>query len=273
MAAAKQQVGFSQRIQLGWLEYTAQLSLAGKTREQVNAALQEHLHDKLSVGHQVLRGNREKAITILLKVWLDTPPALQALHAEGLDLFSQLPAKEHLPLHWGMSMAVYPFFGGVAGAVGKLLRLQEQIGTAQVQRRIREQLGERETVARAARRIYRSFIDWGVLAETDKKGVYRKASPMRVSDPRLTAWLLECVLHTNGHGWTPTASLDGHPALFPLQIAISAREALRGHPRMESMRHGLDQEMVRLRPRADSPTAQRPRSGEQVADASADEEN
>lgn len=244
---AAQQVGFSQRIQLGWLEYTAQLSLAGKTREEINAALQEHLQNKLSVGHQVLRGNREKAITILLKIWFDPPPPLQDLRKKALDLFPRLSTKEHLPLHWGMSVAAYPFFGGVASVVGKLLRLQDQIGTAQVQRRIREQLGERETVARAARRIYRSFIDWGVLAETEKKGVYQKAAPLRVSDSHLTAWLLECLLHTNVTGWTPTASLDGHSALFPFQIAIGAREALQGHPRIESMRHGLDQEMVRLR--------------------------
>lgn len=67
--ATTQQVGFSQRIQLSWLEYTAQLVLAGKSRDEINDALQEHLQDKLSVGHQVERGNREKAITILLKVW------------------------------------------------------------------------------------------------------------------------------------------------------------------------------------------------------------
>jgi len=242
---AAQQVGFSQRIQLGWIEYTAQLALAGKTREAINAALQDHLNDKLSIGGAAVRGNREKAITILLKIWVAPPPSLQALRNEGLELFARLPSRDHLALHWGMSMAVYPFLGGVAGVVGKLLRLQEQIGTAQVQRRIREQLGERETVARAARRIYRTFNDWGVLAETGKKGMYRKVSPLPVSDPRLAAWLFECVLHTNGHDWTPTAALDGHPALFPFQINVSAREALRGHPRMESMRHGLDQEMVR----------------------------
>ena len=244
--ATVQQVGFSQRIQLPWLEYTAQLTLAGRTREEINASLQDHLHDKLSVGHQVQRGNREKAITILLKVWLDPPRELQTLRDEGLDLFQHLPSKNHLALHWGMSMAVYPFFGGVAGVVGKLLRLQEQIGTAQVQRRIREQLGERETVARAARRIYRSFIDWEVLEETGSKGVYRKATPIRFADQSLTAWLFECVLHTNGTGWTPTASLDGHASLFPFTTRSSAREVLQGHPRLESMRHGLDQEMIRL---------------------------
>ena len=73
-------------------------------------------------------------------------------------------------VHWCMCMAVYPFFGTVADAVGRLLRLQGTAGAAQVQRRLRERFGERETVARAARRILRAYIDWGVLSETDEKG-------------------------------------------------------------------------------------------------------
>lgn len=243
---ATQQVGFSQRIQLSWLEYTAQLVIAGKSRDEINAALQEHLHDKLSIGHQVQRGNREKAITILLKVWQDLPAALRPLRDEGLEYFQHRPSKEHLALHWGMAMAVYPFFGSVAGVVGKLLRLQDQIGTAQVQRRIREQLGERETVARAARRIYRSFIDWKTLEESGTKGVYQKATPVRISDPRLSAWLLECVLHANVGDWTPLAALDSHASLFPFALSASGKDVLRENHRLESMRHGLDQELVRL---------------------------
>ena len=33
--------------------------------------------------------------------------------------------------------------------------------------------GEHETVVRAARRILRAYIDWGVLHETEGKGLYR----------------------------------------------------------------------------------------------------
>ena len=58
-------------------------------------------------------------------------------------------------VHWCMCTVVYPFFGTVADAVVRLLRLQGSAGAAQVQRRLRERLGERETVARAARRIWR----------------------------------------------------------------------------------------------------------------------
>jgi hypothetical protein len=44
------QIGFSQRIRLEWLEQTARLVLAETARQAVLDALQELLHDKLSVG-------------------------------------------------------------------------------------------------------------------------------------------------------------------------------------------------------------------------------
>ena len=75
-------------------------------------------------------------------------------------------------------MAVYPFWSSVATQVGRLLRLQGSAAAAQVQRRIREQYGERETVARRARYVLRSYLDWGVLQETGAPGVYRAARLM-----------------------------------------------------------------------------------------------
>jgi hypothetical protein len=41
-----------------------------------------------------------------------------------------------------------------------------------VQRRVREQYGERETVSRRVHYVLRSFVDWGGLKETAEKGVY-----------------------------------------------------------------------------------------------------
>ncbi len=241
------QIGFSQRIQLPWLEYTAELVRNGKSRDELNSALQELLYDKLSVGHQVKRGNREKAITILMKIWHGPRPELVNLRDEGLELLDRLPFDQHVAIHWGMSMAVYPFFGTVAATVGKLLRLQNDVSTAQVQRRIREQLGERETVARAARRIYRSFIDWGVLTETDKKGTYVKAMQSQLPDSALCGWLVETILRANGGGWTPVSAVVGHASLFPFSLSTAIDGQLVDRGGLESMQHGLDQEMVRVR--------------------------
>ena len=243
--ATAQQVGFSQRVQLSWLEYTVQLTLAGKTRLETNEALQDHLREKLSVGHQVQRGNREKAITILLKVWHSPPLELVPLRDEALEMFQRLPSAQHIALNWGMSMAVYPFFGSVAGVVGKLLRLQDQMSTAQVQRRIREQLGERETVARAARRIYRSFIDWHVLQETGTKGTYATAKRATISDGAFPAWMAECLLRANGTHWTSLEQINNNPSCFPFDLQRVTIDALQQCPRLEVMRHGMDQEMVR----------------------------
>ena len=56
------QIGFSQRIQIEWLEKTANLVLAGNDKAQITEALQHLLHDKMSVGGTSKRGNREKPI-------------------------------------------------------------------------------------------------------------------------------------------------------------------------------------------------------------------
>jgi len=73
MTRRSDQIGFSQRVRLEWLEQTANLVLAGNDKAAVNEALQELLKDKVSAGGQAERGNREKIITILLKTWEATP--------------------------------------------------------------------------------------------------------------------------------------------------------------------------------------------------------
>ena len=172
MSRHVESIGFSQRVRLEWLEQTANLVLAGNDKTAINAALQELLQDKVSVGGEAERGNREKIITILMKVWLNVPAKLEVLRSDGLELLKRLPEKERIVVHWGMVTAVYPFWSVVATQVGRLLKLQGSAAASHIQRRLREQYGERETVYRAARRVLRSYVDWGVLNESDTKGIY-----------------------------------------------------------------------------------------------------
>ncbi|MBN1136465.1 MAG: hypothetical protein JXM73_07760 [Anaerolineae bacterium] len=244
-------VGFSQRIQLAWLEQTAAGMMSGQSRVQIEAALQEHLRDRLSVGGDAERGTREKAITILLKIWVSVPEGLESFRDEGLDHLRRLPASEHLAVHWGMTLAVYPFVGTVAETVGRLLRLQGAASAAQVQRRMREQLGQRTTVARAVRRVLRSFIDWGVLLETGAKGTYRGTPARLVEDRRLGAWLIEAALIASGSDLAPLAAIAGTPALFPFTLSLTGGPGLVENPRIEYLRQGLDEEIItrKLNPR------------------------
>ena len=240
----RDQIGFSQRIRLDWLEYTANLVLAGNSRDEIVEALGERLKEKLSVGNQPERGNRDKAITILTKVWVTVPSELQSLRDEGLDHLRSRGPSDRMLVHWCMCMAVYPFFGTVADAVGRLLRLQGTAGAAQVQRRLRERFGERETVARAARRIMRVYIDWGVLMETDEKGLYRGNPKRAVDDAPLTVWAIKAMLFAGSDSpRSPPALLHG-PHLFPFDVALPSIRELEDCADLEISRHGLDQEVL-----------------------------
>ena len=241
------QIGFSQCIQLDWLERTASLFLRGHTRGEIQAALQEVLQGRLSIGGTAERGNREKAISILRKIWVTVPSGLKLFRDDALAHLNRLPLANHLAVHWGMTIAVYPFVGVVAEAVGRLLRLQGSCAAVQVQRRVREQLSERETVARAALRVLRCFIDWGVLQGTKDKGVYQAVSVRSATDKKLAAWLIEGILLASGSNAAPLKAIVQSPALFPFVVGPLSIGDLEGHNRLEWFRQGLDEEMVMLR--------------------------
>lgn len=240
-------VGFSQRIQLDWLERTAQLYAAGHTKVEIEELLQALLRDQLSVGSDARSGNRALTILILLKVWVVVPPGLESLRDEGLELLKQLPSKEHLVVQWGMVMAVYPFFHALAETVGRLLRLQGTVAASQVQRRMREQFGERSTVERATRRVLRCLIDWEVLKETEEKGIYQALATTSVIDAKLAAWLIEASLIASGSGSSTLKAITQNPALFPFTTESLNIRGLESHSRLELLRQGLDQDVVILR--------------------------
>jgi len=241
------QVGISQRIRLEWLEQTANLVLAGNDKCSINNALQDLLKNEVSVGGEADRGSREKIITILMKVWLNIPPGLEAFRIDGLKLLRSLPPRNRVVVHWGMVMAVYPFWGSVAGQVGRLLRLQESFTISQIQRRLREQFGERETVFRAARRVIRSFVDWKVLRKTEAKGIYKQGEVIKISEPRLAAWLIEAHFYANPERKSTLSSLINSPMLFPINLcAISIGQLGEYSERLEITKVDMDDFLVAL---------------------------
>ena len=248
MKGRKAQIGFSQRIRLEWLEQTANLILAGNDKTTINDSLQDLLQDKVSVGGKSVRGNREKVITILLKTWFTVPRELEKLRDEGLEILQGLPRKDRIAVHWGMALAAYPFWGAVAAHTGRLLRLQGTAVAAHVQRRVKEEYGERETASRAGRRVLRSFIDWGVLNETRDKGVYDQGKQYSIDDPRLIAWMVEASLRARLNGSAAIKNLLDGPSIFPFRLThISAERMASLSPRLVILRHGLDDDLVMLR--------------------------
>lgn len=248
MTERREQVGFSQRVRLEWLELSAAHVMAGASAEDITAELREVLRSKVSVGCDAERGNREKIITIVRRTWFPNQGEHQELRERALGLLRSLPRDQHIVVHWGMVMAVYPFWNDVADAVGRLLRLQEGVGIAQVQRRLRERYGERETVARAARRIVRSFVDWSVLAEGKQNGTYQASDVIDVTRADVVVWLVEASLHSMPDKRAALSAVTSSPGLFPFRVApISCEQILTLAPKIDVMRHGLDQDLLILK--------------------------
>lgn len=246
------QIGLDRLVRFAWLEKVSSLVLAGNESKDIKTILQNDFVGSFRSAKTDVRGSLDKTITILLKVWLTAPIELEPLRIEGLELLKRVPRHDHLAIHWGMVMAVYPFWSGVAVQVGRLLRLQGSAASVHVQRRIREQYGERETVSRRTRYILRSYLDWGVLQETGTKGIYTAGTTLAVDDSRLIAWLAEASLHARANGSAPLKDLIDSPNFFPFRIKpIHAESLVAASSRLDILRHGLDDDLVMLRKRSE----------------------
>lgn len=239
-------IGFSQRIRLEWMTETARMVAEGQPDESIAAMLRECLRDQLSVGGDPERGNREKAITILLKTWLRVPAELRPFRDQGLALLQRLPPDLHVAVHWAATMVAYPFFGEVAQTIGRLLRLQDIVATPQVQRRLKERFGEKETVARAARRIQRTFIDWGTMREARERGAYLPTDPLCLVDAELLAWMAEAAIRASNDRMKPVEDIRKNLAFFPFDVTAISASTLPANRRLDVFRQGIDEQWVRL---------------------------
>lgn len=243
----KRMVGYNRTVKLRWLDETVDLFLAGQSEEEICRALRERLQNQLSKGSDAARGSREKTITLLLKTWVRVPSRVRGLRDDGVHLLERIRRSDRLPLHWGMTMAAYPFWRAVADVTGRLFRLQGSATAQQVQRRVRELYGEREAVSRSARYVLRAFADWGVIVDSESTGTYESAPTTRIDELPIATWLLEATLFASDKASTDFKGLINSPALFPFELPRVSADSLAQSGRLEVVRHGLEDDLVLLR--------------------------
>jgi len=240
-------VGFDRFIRLEWLDQVAKLVSNGASRSDIVVALDPDLRAAFPTAGDGSRNAREKVLTVLLCTWAIVPPDLVGFRDDGLPMLDRVALSGRLALHWGMLLAAYPFFGAVATTAGSLLRLQETFSAGQLQRRMRERYGERETVVRASRRVLQSMADWGALTETGEHGVYTDTPRRSITDAALGPWLIEAALRAEGRSASSFTTLVRTPSLFPLDLTGLTIGRLGASPRLEIVRQSLDDDLVLLR--------------------------
>ena len=245
MSRAKRTIGFDRKVQLDWLDATAGWVAEGLSPAEIRNRLDGILAGKVAgEGSHSAKG---KTKTVLLHIWVLVPDDLVELRDEGIALSRGLGALAHLPLHWGMCMATYPFFREVAATTGRLLNVQGTAALSQIRRRMVETWGERSTLPRAVARVVRSFVDWGVIRETTDRGVFAAAPKIGTKERNsVEAWLVKACLSNGEKDMVSLRQLAADPSLFPFRLSLKPRH-LRSSPSLEVIRQALDEDYVRLR--------------------------
>lgn len=231
-------VGFDRVIQRHWLDHTLDLAHPPADVAVARQTLDHTLRTVITSNT-----SREKTVGILRSIWLDPPDPCRTLRNEALRLDHE--SSNRLLLHWGMCIAAYPFVGAVAEATGRLLRLQETLRISQVRRRVQGIYGDRSTVNKAVPCVLRSFVNWGVLRDTDADGFALNAS-REVTSPQLAGWLLESALYAKRVEAADFQTLLATPLLFPFQIALYTADQLPPSERRLVQRQGQTRDVLVL---------------------------
>lgn len=249
MNSRHKKLGIKQTIRKEWMDKVVHMLLAGTAEADIRLSLDEYLSTQKQSGGVGERGKKTYGMAIsVLAAWFAPNKDLLAFRDEALAQARGLYADMWLPLHWALISASYPFWFHVAQQVGRLLNLQDQITQPQVFNRLKEQYGDRETVARNARYTVRSFVAWGVLKDSAKKGCYEKAAPIGLYDEKVTGLLYEAALHALPEGKAALGLLTNSPAFFPFQLPLISGSALsQTNKRLDTVRFGLDDEFLKLK--------------------------
>ena len=249
MGKRHESIGIKQVIRFEWMQKTVNLLLAGLDAKKIRQELHEFLADKKGNGSKGERSDQTRtfAVNNLMKIWVSPDSELIFLRDASLSSMRENSSMA-LAVHWGMISAVYPFWFNVARQTGRLLALQEQVTQMQIIGRMKEQYGDRQTVSRYAKYVLRSFVAWGVLKDSKTKGCYEKTPVLSITDGNQAILMLESALMAGLESKGVLRLLLNNPAFFPFQFPVIAGDFVSRHnSRIEVVRYGLDEELLKLR--------------------------
>lgn len=249
MSKRHDKLGIKQTIRKHWMDHVVKMILAGLSEKEIRAELDEFLATQKQSGGTGERGKKTYGMAIsILASWFSPEKELIPFRDYALKLIRNENPRKWLPYHWAVISASYPFWFNVAKQMGRLFNLQDQITQAQVFSRLKEQYGDRETVARNSRYVIRSFVAWGVLEDSKVRGCYEQSGTMGISDLNLAILLYEAALHVDKEGKSAMGLLKNNPGFFPFQMPLLTGGFISQQSNViDVFRCGLDDELLKLR--------------------------
>ena len=231
-------VGISHRLKRAWLDDLLDRLDQTTDEKELRAFVDYRLREELPG-----KDSRAKASGIILRIWSRVDPKHVALRNRAMALLPRISGQERIWLHWGMTALAYPFFRGLAEVIGRILSLQDDFTTAQVQARMKTEWGDRATSKEAVQKLITGMVDWEVLRATKAKGHFLLARKMTTAVTELQLWLLEAMLAASASEEIEAQQLLRLPELFPFAFTVSVGD-LRKDEGFNIHRQGLDMNMV-----------------------------
>ncbi len=209
MMASAPRIGFDRFISSEWATTALKVRAGAARFEDL-----ETLLEAAGLGAAA----RTKTRTVLNRLWLEPRVELVDYANRGAAIFKAHPDVPVAAVHWGMSVATYPFFGKVAELIGRLSALQGDCASAEIHRRMSETYGEREGTYRMTNMVIQSQADWGAVERVEKGKRVLRLTSVVVENDALTTWLIEAALR---YARKPLAisSLQSQPVLFPFNLS------------------------------------------------------
>lgn len=213
-------VGFDQKILLHHLDFTAK-QVKKFSRKEMYDVLDGYLREDIAGAK-----SRKNTITILMKIWYNVDQSRIPFRDEILSRFYELSKEERLLIHWGMTMAAYPFFQAVANELGRLFKLQENVASSTISRRIKDLYGDRRKVEVATSAVLSSMKAWGVIFP-DKKRTYVKNEVIHITNPFLHSFIVNTLLNTLDKEALFVDIIENHATFFPFFYDLKIDELRR----------------------------------------------
>lgn len=202
-------IGFDRYVPRHWLN----TALAVKAGEIDRSALVSLLEKDLT-GVEA----RSKTMIILNRMWLSPHPTLVNFSGFGVEVYLEDKDIDALALHWGMAIVSHPFFAAVADNIGRLLKLHGEFTALQINRRLKEQLGDRASILRATEAVLQTMIEWQVIKEArERNRCFIGCNPIAVTSKHGSLWILESCARASCRSLNLNEELN---MAFPFKLAV-----------------------------------------------------
>ncbi|MFC4660777.1 hypothetical protein [Oceanobacillus aidingensis] len=210
-------VGFDQKVLLHHLDYTANQTKK-LSRKEMYTILDGYLRDDITGAK-----SRKNAITMLMKIWYLVDEDLKPIRDEVLDEFNQLTNEERLFVHWGLTIAAYPFFKDVANEFGRLFHLQDEVSSKAISKRMKEAYGDRRRVEVATSAVLMSMKAWNIIQPVEKS-IYTIDEKIVITNPLIQSFFVHVLLKVLNSDSLHVDLIENHQLFFPFNCEINITE-------------------------------------------------